>query len=434
MKNSGIEWIGDIPDDWEILKTRYCFSIIGSGTTPESNNYKYYDGDFSWIQSGDLVKKNLYKTEKLITSQAFLDYSALKIYKAPFLVIAMYGASVGNSAVSFIDAATNQACCVLSECKENLLFLRYFFMAAQKPLIDEAKGGTQPNISQDLIKRFKICVPHSNVQQKIAEFLDKKCAAVDRLIENQSKQIEKLKEYKQSVITEAVTKGLNPSVPMKDSGIEWIVNIPEKWKIKPLKTLFSFYKGLPITKADLKETGERVISYGQIHAKYNKSSGVNERLYRYIDKQYILTNPDSIVTAGDFIFADTSEDVEGAGDFVYIDKGDLIFAGYHCIILKHKFEFDNRYIAYLFMSKEWKQQIQSRVCGIKVYSISRAMLSQASVLLPHIEEQQQIADYLDKKCEKIDKLIALKQQKIEKLNEYKKSLIYEYVTGKKEVI
>ena len=123
-----------------------------------------------------------------------------------------------------------------------------------------------------------------------------------------------------------------------------------------------------------------------------------------------------------------------ASDFVYIDKGDLIFAGYHCIILKHKFEFDNRYIAYLFMSKEWKQQIQSRVCGIKVYSISRAMLSQASVLLPHIEEQQQIADYLDKKCESIDKLIAIKQRKIEKLNEYKKSLIYEYVTGKKEVI
>lgn len=434
MKNSGIEWIGDIPDDWEVKRLKDVAISMNSGGTPNSSDESFYsDNGTPWVIIADMKTDFVFDTQKKLSEKGLKD-KKLHVYPQGTILYAMY-ASVGKVSELKIDAAVNQAilAIIVDKCSTNNSFLKYSLKAYEQFVAAESNGNTQYNLNAYKVSNFSFAFCSLSMQEIIAGFLDKKCAAVDRLIENQSKQIEKLKEYKQSVITEAVTKGLNPSVPMKDSGIEWIVNIPEKWKIKPLKTLFSFYKGLPITKADLKETGERVISYGQIHAKYNKSSGVNERLYRYIDKQYILTNPDSIVTAGDFIFADTSEDVEGAGDFVYIDKGDLIFAGYHCIILKHKFEFDNRYIAYLFMSKEWKQQIQSRVCGIKVYSISRAMLSQASVLLPHIEEQQQIADYLDKKCEKIDKLIALKQQKIEKLNEYKKSLIYEYVTGKKEV-
>lgn len=265
--------------------------------------------------------------------------------------------------------------------------------------------------------------------------IENRCVAVDKLIENQQAQIEKLKEYKQSVITEAVTKGLDPSVPMKPSGVEWIGEVPAKWIIQPLKCLFSFGKGLPITKADLVSVGIKVISYGQIHAKYNKSTTIDDKLYRYVSEKYLNTNNDSIVHKGDFIFADTSEDVEGSGDFIYIDKDDKIFAGYHSVILKNRYEYktNNKYLAYLFLSNNWKSQLQSRVSGIKVFSISRGMLAKTSVLLPTLSEQQQIADHLDKKCAEIDKLISVKQQKIEKLNEYKKLLIYEYVTGKKEV-
>ena len=431
MKNSGIEWIGDIPDDWEILKTRYCFSIIGSGTTPESNNYKYYDGDFSWIQSGDLVKKNLYKTEKLITSQAFLDYSALKIYKAPFLVIAMYGASVGNSAVSFIDAATNQACCVLSECKENLLFLRYFFMAAQKPLIDEAKGGTQPNISQYLIKRFKICVPHSNVQQKIAEFLDKKCAAVDRLIENQSKQIEKLKEYKQSVITEAVTKGLNTSVPMKDSGIEWAEKIPTVWKVCRIKNLpdyslaNAFVDGDWIESPDISDTGIRYLTTGNVGDGIFKRQGngcITEETFNRLNCKYAYP--------GDLVMSRLNSPY-GRSCILPYDEDKYVLA-VDIVILRTKN--DKRYICYFTQCPSYQKLVEDFARGTAMKRISRNNLGNITILLPPIDEQRQIADYLDKRCEKIDKLIAIKQQKIEKLNEYKKSLIYEYVTGKKEVV
>ena len=235
------------------------------------------------------------------------------------------------------------------------------------------------------------------------------------------------------MITEAVTKGLDPSAPLKDSGVECIGEIPTKWIVRPLKYLFSFDKGLPITKADLTPNGIKVISYGQIHAKYNKSASIDEQLYRFVPEKYLKTNSNSLVQKGDFIFADTSEDIAGSGDFIYIDKNDVIFAGYHSITLKHKLKSENKYLAYLFMSNEWKNQIQSRVCGIKVYSISRGMIAKTSVLLPPLKEQQQIADYLDKKCAEIDKLISIKQQKIETLTEYKKSLIYEYVTGKNQV-
>ena len=181
-------------------------------------------------------------------------------------------------------------------------------------------------------------------------------------------------------------------------------------------------------------SGVKVISYGQIHAKYNKFASIDERLYRYVPNDFLKSNPDSLVSEGDFIFADTSEDIEGSGDFVYIDRRETIFAGYHCVILKKLISSNNKYLAYLFMSNDWKRQLQSRVCGIKVFSISRGMLAKTSVILPSFSEQQEIAEYLDKKCAEIDRLIAIKQQKIEKLNDYKKSLIYEYVTGKKQVV
>ncbi len=215
--------------------------------------------------------------------------------------------------------------------------------------------------------------------------------------------------------------------------MEWIGNIPENWSVKPIKSLFSFGKGLPITKADLRPSGIKTISYGQVHAKYNKSAFIDEQLYRFVESRYLQTNADSLVKKGDFIFADTSEDIEGSGDFVYIDIDDLIFAGYHSLVLKSLSSSDNKYLAYLFMSSLWKRQLWREVYGIKVFSITRSLISKTTAILPPLDEQHQIADYLDKKCADIDNLIKIKQQKIEKLQEYKKSLIYEYVTGKKEV-
>lgn len=213
---------------------------------------------------------------------------------------------------------------------------------------------------------------------------------------------------------------------MKDSGVEWIGEIPKEWGIKPLKALFSFGKGLPITKENLKENGIPVISYGQIHAKWNSGTTLHDELKRYVDNKYLKTNPSSLVKKGDFILADTSEDREGCGNCAYIDKDETLFAGYHTIILKSLCNCDNKYFAYLFITDAWRSQIRMRVTGVKLFSISKRILANTSVIIPC--NANEIVSYLDKKCTQIDKLIENQQKQIEKLKAYKQSLITETVT------
>lgn len=213
---------------------------------------------------------------------------------------------------------------------------------------------------------------------------------------------------------------------MKDSGVEWIGEIPKEWGIKPLKALFSFGKGLPITKENLKENGIPVISYGQIHAKWNSGTTLHDELKRYVDNKYLKTNPSSLVKKGDFILADTSEDREGCGNCAYIDKDETLFAGYHTIILKSLCNCDNKYFAYLFITDAWRSQIRMRVTGVKLFSISKRILANTSVIIPC--NANEIVSYLDKKCTQIDKLIENQQKQIEKLKAYKQSIITETVT------
>ncbi|MBS5851513.1 MAG: restriction endonuclease subunit S [Firmicutes bacterium] len=247
-------------------------------------------------------------------------------------------------------------------------------------------------------------------------------------------QIDTLEQYKRSVITEAVTHGLNPSAPMKDSAISRVGDIPQNWKIKRLKYLFKFCKGLPITKDNLIGQGLPVISYGQIHAKTNNGVDVRPHLLRFVDFSYQTFYPLSQVMRGDFVFADTSEDYEGCGNCVYKRNDSLLFAGYHTIIAHSIVESDNRFFAYLFQTDIWRQQIREKVSGVKVFSITQKTLSNTYLILPPLDEQQEIADYLDNKCAEIEQIIADKKSQIETLDGYKKSLIFEYVTGKKEVV
>jgi len=185
---------------------------------------------------------------------------------------------------------------------------------------------------------------------------------------------------------------------MKDSGIPWIGKIPADWETKSIKSLFSFGKGLPITKDNLCDSGISVISYGQIHSKANSGTHIAEVLIRYVDKDYINSCPESLVCRGDFIFADTSEDLDGCGNCVYVDVDSTLFAGYHTIILRTKDTKDNRYFAYLFKSDVWRKQIREQVTGVKLFSISQKMLKRSSLIVPPWKLQNRIADYLDKRC------------------------------------
>ena len=207
MKDSGIEWIGKIPNHWKVKRIKHCISLIGSGTTPESGNTAYYDGDLNWIQSGDLYgREEITETEKRITPLAVKTNQALKLYIKDFIVIAMYGASVGNVAISKIDAYVNQACCCLKPDKENCLkYMFYWFVACKDDLIRQSFGGGQPNISQIKIKNAVYIQSPLEEQHNIVNYLDSKCTKIDNIITEKMRSIETMQQYKNSLIYEYVT-------------------------------------------------------------------------------------------------------------------------------------------------------------------------------------------------------------------------------------
>lgn len=205
MKDSGIEWIGEIPAEWNKDKVIRVFSVIGSGTTPKSSDENLFDGNTPWIQSGDINGENLFVTKNCVSNSAIESYSALRVYQAPYLVVAMYGASVGNLSLSMIDACVNQACCVLKKPTINLKFSFYIFKAVKDYLAQKAVGGGQPNISQETIKQLWLPIPSADEQIEISNYLDEKCRAVDALIAKKQQYFTEIETYKKSLIYEYVT-------------------------------------------------------------------------------------------------------------------------------------------------------------------------------------------------------------------------------------
>lgn len=214
----------------------------------------------------------------------------------------------------------------------------------------------------------------------------------------------------------------------KDSGIEWIGQIPKEWKIVPFKAYFTTGKGLSFTKADLTPQGHAVVSYGQVHSKVNTGTRLDDTLLRYIPDSITENGDASRMNKGDFIFADTSEDLEGCGNCVYVDRNMELYAGYHSVTAKPKVQYDNKFLAYYFLTPCWRSQIRSRVTGIKVYSISQSIINKTYIFVPPLSIQQKIADYLDKVCGEVDEMVALQETMIEELKAYKQSVITEAVT------
>lgn len=217
----------------------------------------------------------------------------------------------------------------------------------------------------------------------------------------------------------------------KDSGISWIGDVPEHWNVIPFRSEFDLGKGLPITKDDLiddKDNGVSVVSYGQIHSKENEGTWLKQNLLRYVDKKFLDLNPQSLLNKFDFVFADTSEDINGCGNCVINTLADKVFAGYHTIIARLKRKNNGPFLSYLFQSNNWRAQIRTRVNGVKLYSVNRSHLRRCKLLVPPPEEQKAIAEFLDNKTKQINELVSAKQKQIELLKEYKQAVIAKAVT------
>ena len=213
LKDSGVEWIGQVPEHWEVKKITHIFPNIGSGTTPNSSDPSFYEGNINWLQTGDLTDGYIYKTSKTITHKALQAYSTLKIYPKNSLVIAMYGATIGKVGLLQIETTTNQACCVLSTALNiEMKYVFYLFQGIKESLVAMSYGGGQPNISQEKIKSLKLPFPNASEQEQIADYLDKQTAKIDQAIALKTAHIEKLKEYKSVLIDYAVTGKVRVSV------------------------------------------------------------------------------------------------------------------------------------------------------------------------------------------------------------------------------
>lgn len=214
----------------------------------------------------------------------------------------------------------------------------------------------------------------------------------------------------------------------KDSGIEWLGEIPEHWEVKRLKNIFSLGTGLSITKKNLLDVGVPCVSYGEIHSKYGFEVNPQVHLLKCVEEEYLITSKRSLLKKGDFIFADTSEDIEGSGNFAYLNSDIQVFAGYHTIVAKPKLKLNSRFIAYLFDSVDYRSQVRSNVAGIKVYSITQGLLKKLNLYFPPNQEQTAIVHYLDTKTQAIDQKVQLLERKIGYYKELRQSIINEAVT------
>lgn len=314
-------------------------------------------------------------------------------------------------------------------------FSRYYFRSeCHKAFFNkEMNLVTRVSLGQDLLKKLPVVLPPLDEQKQIADFLDWKTGQIDALIAKQQLLIEKLKEQRIAVITQAVTKGVNPDAPMRDSSIPWLDCVPEAWKLTKLRFMFEFGRGLGITKANLVDSGIPCINYGEIHSKFGFEVIPETHDLKFVSEEYLETGAKSLLSHGEFVFADTSEDIEGSGNFSYLNSETPTFAGYHTVTAKPLAEYNPRFIAYLFDSLPFRYQIRKNISGVKVFSITQSLLKSCAAWLPRIDEQSEIVDYLDLKCSKMDRVTLCCQSAIKKLTEYRAAITTAATTGKIDV-
>ena len=431
MKDSGIEWIGEIPKEWSIGRIKNVIAILTDYTANGSfgdlaKNVQYLDGEgFARLVRLTDLRENLNNEAGVYVSESAYKYLAKSsLYGNEILV-----ANVGAYAGLFCMMPENKGICTLGP---NMFLIRtnkhmiskfLYYLGQSKTVWEQLKqkadATAQPKLNKSDIKNTCICIPPLAVQARIADFLDSKCSEIDALTADIQKEIEVLEEYKKSAITEAVTKGLNPDAEMKDSGIEWIGEIPSHWEIHPVYNFFGERKAKNYA---LKEQNLLSLSYGRIIRKdINTNGGLLPASF----------NTYNIVESGDIIIrpTDLQNDKKSLRTGLVTEHG-ITTSAY--IDLQPKNDVNSKYFHYLLHAYDVMKVFYNMGNGVR-QGLNYSEFSKLMVFAPPILEQAHIADFLDNKCSEIDRAVAEKHEQLTTLEEYKKSVIYEYVTGKKEV-
>ena len=232
----GAPWLGKIPAHWKMVRLKYGFDIIGSGTTPPTGEASYYDGDVPWVTTSELRENVIETTNQRITRYALNELTALRVYPVGSVLFAMYGATIGRVALLGIEATVNQAVCVLAYSSLlNSRFAFYVLQASRDDLVSSAAGGGQPNLNAERVREHRVTCPPMAEQCAIADYLDREMARLDALMAEKKRLLNLLAEKRRALITRAVTRGLDPNVPLRDSGIPWLGEIPAHWEVTLLR-------------------------------------------------------------------------------------------------------------------------------------------------------------------------------------------------------
>ena len=430
MKNSNVEWIGQIPDDWDTKRLKLVLKERNESNNPEKTNFILSltndRGVIPYDEKGDVGNKSKD------------DITGYKLAYPNDIVLNSMNVVIGSVGISKYFGAVSPVYYILFPRYENddIRYYNYIFQTCefQNKLKGYGNGimEIRMRIQMSKLNSVDIPVPNSLEQRKIADLLDKKCGQIDRLIEIQQQEIEKLKEYKTSVITQAVTKGLDPNVPMKESGIEWIGKIPQDWKTLKIK-FTSWLKGRigwdGLKSTEFIDEGPYLITGTDFSdGKINWNTCVHITEERFLEDELLHIKENDLLITKDGTIGKLAI-VKNCPEKVSLNSGVMIIRSLHT------WEYIDKYLYYVLSSEQfylWYELGQSGNSTIK--HLYQGQFYNFEYTYPNIEEQKRIINYLDNKCSAIESMIVNKNKKIEKLQEFKKSMIYEYVTGKRRVI
>ncbi|MDR8365035.1 restriction endonuclease subunit S [Pseudomonas sp. JL3] len=423
-KDSGVEWIGKIPLDWDMWKLTHACPYIASGTTPKSDGDNYYNGENLWVTTGELREEIIFDTQKKVTNKALIDMPTLRLHPEGSVAIAMYGATIGRLGIFGKEATTNQACCVMppSTIIHNK-FLFYWLYATRQEIINLSSGGGQPNVNQEKIASLKVSAPNYKLQAKIANFLDYETTKIDTLIKKQQQLIRLLKEKRQAVISHAVTKGFNSKAKMRESGIDWLGKIPDHWVSCPLKHYARIIDCKHIT-AEFFDDGIPLASIGEVkewHVNLQSAKLTSEKYYLDLIEGGRKPQP------GDIIYSRNAT----VGEAALVADGMPNFAmGQDVCLIRPDANLLPEFILHVLKSSVVLQQLDLAMVGSTFKRINVDDIRNFSLALPSVTEQAEIAEKINRALRKYDVLGSKAQAAIELMQDRRTALISTAVTGK----
>ncbi|MFQ7151433.1 restriction endonuclease subunit S [Gemmiger formicilis] len=423
MKDSGIEWVGQFPNNWKLKKGKYLFKQHNNRGNLKCLQLLSPSQKFGVIPQTLLEELTTQNVVKVSEKANLNDFKTVHV--GDFCI--SLRSFQGGFEYSRYEGVVSPAYQIFSAIGDNLCDGYYRYLFKDKSFIDKMNSYTMTlrdgkNIAFDDFGNTYIPVPPKSEQEKIANFLDSKCSEIDAISADIQKEIEILEQYKRSVITEAVTKGLNPDVEMKDSGIEWVGNIPVHWDTIPIRYLFAECRLKNILN---QEKTALKFTYGTIIKKTNFDSDSDEYVANTMTN-YTVVYPGTIMINGLNLNYDFVSQRVG----LVKDRG-AITSAYLAIVPGSRVV--SEYANYQLKSWDYAKAFHNMGTGVRK-TLDFSELGKKYFVTPSIEEQSKIVAFLDSKCKEIEAIIASKKQQLTVIDSYKKSLIYEYVTGKKEVI